>query len=254
MIKKFDILKSVINSDLKLLETNPEKFWEGVTDIAGLAFNTCDKEFKVDMPETVTYLDSSAFERCGVTYVNMSNSIKRIPYNTFKDCRNLKQIKLSKKLERIDGMSFQNSGLLLITLPASVRVIGFDAFMNCKNLKLVELSKNLQTIADYAFAGCKNLERVNIPECVVNFGENVFEDCDSLQAVQFEIGGEKKTLKIVDHNSITANEIITMIVNDRANFDLYKTYYEKQAPLKVIKAKVKEFNAKNANEENELSL
>ncbi|MFQ6724311.1 MAG: leucine-rich repeat domain-containing protein [Clostridia bacterium] len=65
--------------------------------------------------------------------------VKIVSAETFKDCKDLKEIDLS-----------------------NVEVIGANAFLYCTNLRRVKFGKNLKIIDKYAFYGCENLEVIDL--------------------------------------------------------------------------------------------
>ena len=65
--------------------------------------------------------------------------VKIVSAETFKDCKDLKEIDLS-----------------------NVEVIGAKAFAYCTNLRRVKFGKNLKVIDKYAFYGCGNLEAIDL--------------------------------------------------------------------------------------------
>ena len=54
--------------------------------------------------------------------------LKRIEYNAFKNCKNLKSINLPDSLEYIGKQCFYGSGLEELMVPKAVKSIGDDAF------------------------------------------------------------------------------------------------------------------------------
>lgn len=117
------------------------------------------KESEVVVPSNidgmeVTSIGSFAFSYCDeITYVIVSNGVKRIADYAFNLCVKLKEICFSD----------------------SVTYIDFGAFSNCQLLSKVDLPKNLEVIESYAFGGCKSLESVTIPDHVVSIKRYAFE-------------------------------------------------------------------------------
>lgn len=251
MLKRNNILLHVENTDLELLKNAPEEFWAGIEKIGGYAFMFCKELKEITLPEQVNDLYRETFWMSSARKIHLSKAITVIPDNTFYDCENLVDLQIPGKVTKIGNFAFAVcKNLKEINLPASVKVIGMKAFFDCKKLTKIVLPKKLQKLGMGAFRNCVNLETITIPETLKEVGAYSFDNCNKLKTVIFEIGGEKKTLNIVDHKSITPSDIISMVVSDRANFDLYKHYYENQVPENVIKNKIKELN----QQENELAL
>ena len=53
MEKRFGVLSSVTNDDLKLLETKPKKFWRGVKKIGDYAFYGCTGLTSITIPDQI---------------------------------------------------------------------------------------------------------------------------------------------------------------------------------------------------------
>ena len=76
----------------------------------------------------------------------MPSTLKRIEYNTFYGCENLKSINLPERLEYIGKKCFQESALESVTLPLLLKVIEENTFFRCENLKTVEFPEGLEMI------------------------------------------------------------------------------------------------------------
>lgn len=63
------------------------------------------------------------FEESAVERVDLPSTLKRIEYNAFMACKNLKGVKLPSGLETIGLCAFSKSGLENIVMPQSVRTI-----------------------------------------------------------------------------------------------------------------------------------
>lgn len=127
----------------------------GVTEICDEAFSGCHELAKVTLPDTVTVLGKSVFERCDkLTEVRLSQKLKSIPNCAFQECR----------------------GLQKISIPNSVTSIGQNAFYNCLKLENVTLSNKLKAIGDSAFSCCTKLSSLTLPDTVEDVGAIVFSN------------------------------------------------------------------------------
>ena len=72
------------------------------------------------------------FEGSAVEYVELPSTLKRIDYNTFRGCQNLKGIRLPDGLKTIGQYCFQQSGLKKLVVPASMKEIEKGAFAYCE--------------------------------------------------------------------------------------------------------------------------
>lgn len=77
------------------------------------------------------------FQKSLLERVRFPSTLKRIEYNTFRGCRNLKNIDLPEKLEYIGESCFSNSALESVILPNSLKIIGENSFFKCESLENV---------------------------------------------------------------------------------------------------------------------
>ena len=116
-----------------------------------------------------------------IEFVYMTDRVKSLGDNTFYDCGNLKEIRLSENLSEIPSSAFYNCySLKEIDLPKNLKSIGYQAFGHCSDLKEITLPNTLNLL-DSAF-GYSGLESITIPDSVTNstlYG--AFEGCDSLE-------------------------------------------------------------------------
>ena len=134
---------------------------EGVTAIGKYAFCDCTKLYTVNLPGSLAYIDSGAFEYC----------------------LELEDITLPEGLTIIGDSAFCCSHLLTIAIPGSVQEIGRFAFSSCAALQELILSPGLMSIGPLAFSFCQGLTEVVIPDTVTSIGNYAFSDCTALENV-----------------------------------------------------------------------
>ena len=86
------------------------------------------------------------FEGSGLEKVRLPETLKRIEYGAFRDCRNLKGVQFPSTLEEIGLRAFEGSGFESVTTPLAVRIIHQSAFCRCQNLKRVVLNEGLEVL------------------------------------------------------------------------------------------------------------
>ena len=205
-------LTLVNKDDLKLLETNPEEFWsgvtsignsafmnmsdlksitipEGVTSIGNSAFSFCINLENVNIPKTVTSIGDHAFSVCRRLFkVSIPGGVKEIKEGAFFDACNIFELKLEKGIEYIGKDAFNGVYMKEVTIPSSVISIGESAFANCPHLNKVNIKKGVQNIEHSAFNCCGKLENITIPSSVTSIGEYAFSRCEKLTNVVIEEG------------------------------------------------------------------
>ena len=78
--------------------------------------------------EGLEELGSSAFSGSAIENITLPSTLKKIGYNTFRNCKNLKRVEIPNGVESIGKDCFWDSGIKEISLPATLREIGEKAF------------------------------------------------------------------------------------------------------------------------------
>ena len=79
----------------------------------------------------------AVFAWSAIETITLPSTLKRLEYQTFWYCKNLKRIEIPNGIEYIGEECFRDSGIEEITLPGTLREIGEKAFRDCKNLRTV---------------------------------------------------------------------------------------------------------------------
>lgn len=158
--------------------TNAEK----ITVIMSGCFTNTPK-LQMHLPKGLVMLENSAFSNSGVIVDEFPQNLDYIEANIFKQCPNVKEIKITKNLKKIGASPFQNCvNLETVELPDSVGgTPGINMFAGCSKLKNVKLPKNLTFLPAYMFQKDSVLEAVEIPESVTALHNGVFSTCVSLK-------------------------------------------------------------------------
>ncbi len=222
---------------------------EGVTvkTVGIRAFGNCDNLRSVELPASVTVIESFGFSDCySLISVKMPENLEKIESWAFRDCGNLSSIEIPDKTRKIGEEAFQNcAGLDSIEIPASVISIGNSAFGYCSGLRSIKVDKNntayssedgvlfdkekttllcypigkkqtvyeipegVTKIEDTAFSTCTSLRGVGIPKSVTGIDDYAFHMCDSLTDVYY--GGSKEAwenIRIKDYNAVLETAVI----------------------------------------------
>ncbi|MBQ2848436.1 MAG: leucine-rich repeat domain-containing protein [Clostridia bacterium] len=130
-------------------------FNEGLEKIGYHAFHNCSSLEKINLPDTVKYIDDGAF----------------------KSCKNVKSIELSPLVTEICNGAFSSiHGLENIVIPSTIKVIGESAFAYCRNLKSVIIENGVEEIGKFAFSYCTSIEEITIPESIKTMHTNILYD------------------------------------------------------------------------------
>ena len=135
---------------------------DGVTEIGGNAFLSCNNLVSVKIPNSVTNIGYQAFGSCSsLTSVIIPNSVTRIGESAFSGC----------------------SALTSIIIPNSVTTIERYAFYYCSSVTSLTIGNSVTSIGEYAFQGCSNITSLMIPNSVMDIGVGAFLGCSGLTSV-----------------------------------------------------------------------
>ena len=173
----------------------------GIKSIKQGAFLGCTGLTDIEIPNSVTELDDSAFGGTGIKSLNIPGSIKAMGWDVFSNCQQLEEVDISYGVEKIGWGAFSNcEKLKKVTIPNSVIEIGERSFEYCSALENVSIpngvtiigmrafresgltnltiSASVRTINGYAFDQCYNLSRIEIAE-----GNKVFDSRNNCNAI-----------------------------------------------------------------------
>ena len=145
-------------------ETGLERveFPASLRTVAQEAFSECKSLRTVKFSDGLEVLGTSGYQRgkstdhgvfqgSALEAVRLPSTLRRIEYNAFRSCRNLKHIALPERLEYIGAFCFCESALESLVVPPSVREIEDGAFCDCRALREVKFSEGIKTIKQGVF-------------------------------------------------------------------------------------------------------
>ena len=164
-----------------------------VRTIGNGAFYNCVKLASLELPKSLTRLES-AFGNCtSLTSVSIPQNVSTIGENPFSGCDGLSSIIVEN--ENVNFSSPNNcnaiiskkgyliSGCKTTTIPETVTVIARSAFSNITSLTDISIPNSVETIGAFAFENCTDLSSVTIPNSVTVIGADAFSGCQSLSSV-----------------------------------------------------------------------
>lgn len=95
----------------------------------GDVFAKCSSLTKIDLPSTLQFIGSCAFDTTGLTKIEIPDNVITIKYQAFNSCDNLADVKL----------------------PSNLQTIEMNTFSSCPQLQELELPESLTEISPYAF-------------------------------------------------------------------------------------------------------
>lgn len=172
------------------------------------------------LPETVTSIDSEAFQFSNVVSVDIPGEVTVIDSYTFYDCRSLISVRLPETLKKIGYWAFGRCWKLRPDIPEGVTEIDEHAFSGCWAYSII-LPKSLEYIGSRAFSFCISLHSIEIPDGVRLLGEAAFQGCENLKTVFLPASLEPSTSS---HNYKNAFG---------GCFEIEDVYYNSDDPIEV---------------------
>ena len=157
---------------------------EGVTSIGSFAFWNSNIE-RVSLPSGINSIRYNSFEDCKkLKDINLPDTISSICNYAFLNCKQLNSIRLPTGLTSLGHNAFNGSGLKSLILPNNSTDIQSGAFFGCSNLKDVIFPNEWTgTIASYTFFSCNTLEELRIPEGVKTLTSDIWSNCPHLKTL-----------------------------------------------------------------------
>ena len=144
--------------------------------IGEAAFLGCQHLKEINLPESLTEIESEAFADCiALKNVIFNKQLHSIGNRAFCGCLSLSVIKLPDSLIKIGDKAFADcTSLTDLVIPDRVEELGKSAFDYCKNLESVIIGKGVKKIAANAFLNCTKLKKVKILGNITKMGADVF--------------------------------------------------------------------------------
>lgn len=125
----------------------------------------------IDLPDTILFILSSAFEGCS----------------------NLSHIDLPDNLRFIGDSCFEKSGLTDIIFPDNLVEISRSCCLNCKNLKSAIIGSNVKNIEFFSFCST-SVTKIVIPDNVESIDYRAFDDILNKYGVECAVWGKNTTI------------------------------------------------------------
>jgi len=182
---------SIYNCEYSTIDVSKEN--KNYKDIDGVLFNKSGKvlikypikreENKYEVPEDVKRISSYAFFNTNIKSLTIPDSVIEIGNMTFFKSK-AENIILSNNIENTGDSGFREcKNLKEIKIPSGVKSIGSYAFNECTNLNSVSLPEGLIEIKNNAFNKCTSLVNINFPKTLYKINSYAFSDCTSLENI-----------------------------------------------------------------------
>ena len=201
--RAFDKCESLVDIDLSNLYAIGYQAFRSCTNLkyvdltalrnaAGEEFLNCTSLETIDNSIYTNFSDGM-FKNSGLT--TLTFNADRIPNNCFANCKNLKDV----------------------TITRTIVYVGKEAFSKCESLNKVTFNDlaGCEFIYEEAFANCQNLSSITLPDSDFEFEANVFKNDTSLKEIKFN-----KNTNITNNLGLIFNgckNISTFVVNEENN-------------------------------------
>ena len=166
---------------------------------------------KLVIPNTVTHIGESAFEKCYIDEVIISDNVERLSDYCFGDCsilnihlptrlkhigyaalnnNTLRNLELPNSLETIEGKAFHGLSKKSLVIPESVRRIDPFAFEFIL-VDTLDIRPRLDSIPRAAFYSSQSLVKLILPPTIKRIGRSAFYECYRLKECQLPEGLEE---------------------------------------------------------------
>lgn len=146
-----------------------------VTGIAKKAFYSQRHIISVTVPETVTRIDSFAFQLCmGMKRIYLPKSVTQIGVYAFLLCKELERAELPPLAVLERGLFFGCYALAEAVFPETVTKICMGAFFGCKNLAQIEIPPSVAVVEPLAFHLCHRFRSVTVASTLTSIGIGAF--------------------------------------------------------------------------------
>jgi hypothetical protein len=194
------------------------------TSIGRYDFAGCSSLTSIDIPNSVTSIDSSTFERCsGLTSCTIGSGVTSIGQSAFSYCTSLTSIDIPSGVTSIGQSAFNGcSRLTSCTIGNGVTSIGNYAFVSCRSLTSIDIPSGVTSIGQSAFQDCSSLTSIDIPSGVTSIGRSAFDFCSSLTSINIPNGvtsiGQSAFLNCNSLTSIDIPSGVTSIGNSAFSY------------------------------------
>lgn len=109
----------------------------------------------INIPKGIVKICESAFQSSKASFINIPSTVTTLETSAFEYCNNITEITIPGSVYQISGACFwECSNLKRVTVENGVSKIWRNTFYGCKKLKRVELPNSLTLIHKTAFSEC----------------------------------------------------------------------------------------------------
>lgn len=158
---------------------------DGIKVISSYAFDGCNRIESVEIPTSVTTIDTRAFRNCsGLSgSLEIPSGVTTIGNSAFESCVGMTgQLVIPSSVTTIGSNAFKSCKFTgPLDLPSSLTDLGSNAFYECNGFTgTLEIPSGITTIPGSAFYNCTGFNALVIPSSVTSIGGSAFTGCGGL--------------------------------------------------------------------------
>lgn len=203
---------------------------------------------EIIIPDTVTYIDSYAFNYClELENVVIPDSVTYIGQFAFADCDSLTSVTIPG-VKQLTGAQFSDCDNLKTAVVSEGTELMAGTFMDCNKLTSVKLPNTLKEIGRSSFSSCDSLKKISIPKSVTFIEQGAF---DTWELEHIYYGGTKTQWEKIAEQVLEAIEREGIKVHFSSavpeTVKLSETFYTYDGKAKKPTVTIKDSNGKKVN-------
>ncbi len=150
--------------------------------VGTFASATALREFTI--PSTVKVIEPYAFGWSGIESIVIPETVTYVDHSAFCGSLELKEVTINASFSTLNKQTFAwCRGLETVTINGNIETISASAFEDCNALKTVNINSDVTRIGEYAFAYGWVLEEIKLPEKITKIYEGTFRGCGMLKKI-----------------------------------------------------------------------
>jgi len=180
---EYYIVTGISRNDIARIEIPNEYKKLPVKEIKQEAFMGLQNLSEVIIGENVSVIGDFVFKNCTeLKKVKLPSKMEKLGKGVFLGCSSLEQVNIPLGIDELDYQLFKDCiSLENITIPENIKYINASVFDGCKMLNNVSVTKGILEIGSLAFNGCESLKQIRIPLTVDYIEYDAFLNCTSLE-------------------------------------------------------------------------
>ncbi len=154
---------------------------DGVKIIDSKAFNRCLYLESIEMPESITTIETLAFDESPLTHIKLTKNIQTIKPGAFTLCHQLESYDVDNR-----NPYYASKDEVLYTRNFDTLI----AYPSAKESHYFKIPDGVTCIQENAFSYCYKTSRIFIPLSVIYIGQDAFALCYNLKGIDVDVNNQ----------------------------------------------------------------